>query len=317
MLVPSRFVVDVDRERTRQAGAAQSLPRGPCRLRAGGRIYPDTEVRHEELENDGRVGVFGLGDGASRDRLRDQPQPRWRGRRRRSRCGASDVAADSTAADASADVAADASVDAGAKDAGATDAGGVVDGGGTADASSSDAASTCGAVTTLGSCAGSVLTWCEAGKVSSLDCAKQFGPSQVGVCTEISKDYGVVCAAKPGETCVFLNDEDDLEQEYCQGNKAACVFDGADDVCKADVGTCTEETVDTCVGDYLVWACLEPQPAVYACAAFGATCGKKGTENVCLNAKLDNSCDDLIVFCAADLVCKGATDTDYGKCVKK
>jgi len=177
--------------------------------------------------------------------------------------GAKADALNSVADGATADAAAS---DISAIDGGAADIGGAVDSD-SADGQLGDGAGGCGAVTALGSCAGSQLTWCEAGKVTTLDCAKQFGEgkdAQVGICTSISKDYGVVCAAKTGETCAFLNDDDEVEQEYCQGNKAACVFDGQDDVCKTDVGTCTDATVDTCIGDLLVWACLEPQPAVYA-----------------------------------------------------
>ncbi|MCO4760790.1 MAG: hypothetical protein KC502_04755 [Myxococcales bacterium] len=187
------------------------------------------------------------------------------------------------------------------------------------DASGGDASAggACGELTEVGLCTGVTLTWCEQDKIETVDCADAIGSDgQVGVCTAAGEEYGFVCAAKAGDTCAFADDEGGVEQVYCAGKDAGCVFDGTADTCKENVGTCDDDAIDTCIADYLVWGCEEPQPAVYDCAILGAKCVAKDDSATCQGVTEGKQCDTDVLLCASGLSCVGVTDDSYGTCTK-
>lgn len=202
-------------------------------------------------------------------------------------------------------------------------AGGGTDGGsndagttGNTDAGGVDAGGGCGAITELGACDGTKLSWCNAQKkVDSEDCKDYFGTSQAGVCVEIDKTQGHFCAAKTGDECLFEDDDGELTVEYCGGAKPGCVELPTGATCTENVGVCTDDDKNTCKGDLAIWHCNTPQPAATNCAAFGGKCTEENGEAICTGVPKGRECDpDYGINCAAGLTCTGASNENWGTC---
>lgn len=176
------------------------------------------------------------------------------------------------------------------------DGGAVMDGGGTPDAGDN-----CGPITPEGECQGSEVVYCNEGTVERIDCAMDYDPP--AACVLIEASYGVDCAVATGDGCLYLDENDDYVQTFCQGTGAGCVETPNDVTCAPGVGACTETDIDHCRGDRLITDCLINQPYVIDCAAYGGTC----SEGACRGVPTGSFCDPTLIQCADGNDCLPST----------
>lgn len=177
---------------------------------------------------------------------------------------------------------------------------------GSGDAGAPDAGGGCGAITLEGECQGSEVVYCNEGVVERIDCATEYDPP--AMCGEVDPSYGVDCLLAEGEGCLFLDENDDYVQAFCQGVGAGCVETPNEVICEANVGACTPAQVDRCVGDRLMTDCLINQPYFVDCAQYGGVC----REGACREVPAGSFCDPSLILCDDNSECRpSALDPDY------
>lgn len=183
---------------------------------------------------------------------------------------------------------------------------------GSGDAGAPDAGGGCGAITLEGECQGSEVVYCNEGVVERIDCATEYDPP--AMCGEVDPSYGVDCLLAEGEGCLFLDENDDYVQAFCQGVGAGCVETPNEVICEANVGACTPAQVDRCVGDRLMTDCLINQPYFVDCAQYGGVC----REGACREVPAGSFCDPSLILCDDNSECRpSALDPDYFQCMAR
>jgi len=166
-------------------------------------------------------------------------------------------------------------------------------------------AGACGAVTFEGECNGTTLLYCDdqatPEELITVDCTTELDTA--ATCIIVSPKYGADCAAATGHECIFVDENSDLIQGFCQGTGAGCVETATTSRCVTNEA-CVEADIATCRGDRAVLDCNNGQPWLEDCVSFGGTCGN----GVCIGIPQGGFCGDGLE-CAAGLECN-----DEGEC---
>jgi MYXO-CTERM domain-containing protein len=195
--------------------------------------------------------------------------------------------------------------DSGVEDAGAADTG-------AADTGAPDAGGGCGPITLEGECQGSEVVYCNEGVVERIDCATEYDPP--AMCGEVDPSYGVDCLLAQGEGCLFIDENGDYVQSFCQGPGAGCVETPNEVTCEANLGACVEADIDRCVGNRLMTDCLINQPYFIDCAEYGGIC----SEGACRQVPAGSFCDPSLILCDDNSECRpGTLDPDFYQCVAR
>jgi MYXO-CTERM domain-containing protein len=158
----------------------------------------------------------------------------------------------------------------------------------------------CRNIPARGQCVGSVIQTCDTtvtpNRLVQLDCTAEYGAA--AQCVDRPELPGPTCVVPPGSPCLRLEASGTTVSVVCEGTSPGCVQGQTTSACTENLPRCQATDIGSCRADQLVLGCLDTQPWLLDCPAFGATCGA----GVCVDADLGAVCGPN-VLCAAPLVC--------------
>jgi hypothetical protein len=158
----------------------------------------------------------------------------------------------------------------------------------------------CSNIPARGQCVGSVIQTCDTtvtpNRLVQLDCTAEYGPA--AQCVDRPELPGPTCVVPPGSPCLRLEASGNTISVVCEGTSPGCVQGQTTSACTENLPACQPTDIGSCRADQLVLGCLDAQPWLLDCPAFGATC----RAGVCVDADLGAVCGPN-VLCAAPLVC--------------
>lgn len=158
----------------------------------------------------------------------------------------------------------------------------------------------CSNIPARGQCVGTVIQTCDTtvtpNRLVQLDCTAEYGPA--AQCVDRPELPGPTCVVPPGSPCLRLEASGTTVSVVCEGTSPGCVQDQTTSACTENLPACQPTDIGSCRADQLVLGCLDTQPWLLDCPAFGATC----RAGVCVDADLGAVCGPN-VLCAAPLVC--------------
>jgi MYXO-CTERM domain-containing protein len=158
----------------------------------------------------------------------------------------------------------------------------------------------CSNIPARGQCVGSVIQTCDTtvtpNRLVQLDCTAEYGPA--AQCVDRPELPGPTCVVPPGSACLRLEASGNTVSVVCEGTSPGCVQGQTTSACTENLPACQPTDIGSCRADQLVLGCLDTQPWLLDCPAFGATC----RAGVCVDADLGAVCGPN-VLCAAPLVC--------------
>lgn len=158
----------------------------------------------------------------------------------------------------------------------------------------------CSNIPARGQCVGSVIQTCDTtvtpNRLVQLDCTAEYGPA--AQCVDRPELPGPTCVVPPGSPCLRLEASGNTVSVVCEGTLPGCVQSQTTSACTENLPGCQATDIGSCRADQLVLGCLDTQPWLLDCPAFGATC----RAGACVDADLGAVCGPN-VLCAAPLVC--------------